>query len=1659
MSKNSSLNIADIESKIAGYRSFFDSTKEVNEQIFHQERLTSSQNAFLEILKEFDNYAKSNRNPEKNDETISKITSYIQNLDGIENEIRIEQEIRLSSNNSSKMSSIFHHGHSLTCPILPEKPKKTIFEKSNDFYFSQIDIENDFEEEAKAKLTDEEIHQKVNQIIAQEKSPKPNSEAFVLFSILSNLAAKNNYQNLILKKESSKDDPHKDLFFQVSIKGSSSKEREKIVRVARSKDGDFAIFSRSHDRNFYEAKENSGALFNKVLKEIYLNSDLKHLILSTKLCKIANGFYIDESGKVVTYEPDKESLTVIEPHNLSKSDCKIIENEVDLESIYQLLTDDSYQKATQAEVLGNKLRLISPKNTDSCKKSFALANNSGLIQIYQKLPSGIFDIAKNSDQILEFAKNLEYDLKEILIFTSFSSALKGNWDLLNKVSLDHRITKKSIIEHINSCILTSDSNPFDINFLAKIAANVPSLNYHVTKLTIENRSHFLPQIIYGHLEPNPYAFSFVIKLFSRHPNFLDSDHEKDEQIYHHHVQESLGFITHCIVNSRDIDFDQEKFANEEDFFISYTNCLSRFTRQILLPNQQDISGLINVIHRSFLRLIELAPSAALPKSNGHLVFPLITKILNSFSHQSKIGFLLQDLMIKALKNAKIDKNSTEFTVIILKICSALIKQGDFSQESIVAFKQLIEACKHNENLVNLVEISLSQLFCATDNEKERVAAFQNFSIQERLSALSVLDFHSNSLDHHPDLSASKALSVSPTYLEHSEFSSFLRSTRRELNLLSVDLSSPNKNQKIAKLIRTLENKYQHSKVDLVTFAQTFFDYENFITKTIITNQDGKVLYRIGDSIYDFVAMPIRYFFAQEPAMLEFLLSEIEILNVAAQDHGLNLNSLDDVSILNRLKPRIKSAIKKIVNHIHQNNPNHPYLTFLKGFNQSSEDEMLSCAETFLEDNHPNQFILKSSEKTLTVKLAPDFVTYQSNYQIEILKLESAPSNPLATLQVSGSISVNYVNNSKITNNSYIHSLKNRNLDIKISDSIRKFIALNASAQQFDDIFYDIVTDPIIANGLNSLCVDEKSRYHKISVSSHEEQFYIPRNSAGGFVFTVNHSNDRLIKSIILHEALYQYDVIQKSYYQISPFLTPANFKELAIRLDHLSKLCRSINVSTRPLRDAFCELRNTKFGKKSQIEEVRSAKQYNFKFRSIGKLESGKKLYLDENGRLLVNTSLSSLKLTPICHPQPHMIEKLPIEEVSPDFDLTFMAQHFDHQKKPFHRFCSTFKVKVRTIGTYQDVKNNIITIYQDSQGRRFKSIKKSSKIQEILDLDLEIQSQKLQKILDSFTQRAAIHEIFDPKKPQELIKNSNEVTIGKIQHLKTSKDKDPIEIRQITAKSCVKSPQKSFHIDRFAAIYTKTKQGRIQKSDLSNLEPDLRKIIFHCLDLSFDNIRLKKIYQLLEKNNSHDKKTVNLKPFNASKAHIFVKNGIKYALFKEDKSEDHHLMCLDYEKGVKKSKTGIIYDPDSIKLITSNLERKALFDDINPGVYLIYGEKHLHIKQEEYFNLTIKSFNISNFKKTTSQDQTIAIDSKLRILYKNPGEKDYNIATYSQSKKLIPYFYQCATESLIKLEDWKTHYINLMSKKQPSSKPRAKNIQKNKQQPSYITVEQLHQQ
>ncbi len=1664
MSKASRLNISDIEYKIAGYRSFFDSTKEVNEQILSQNDLTDSQSLFLEILREFDCFTQSNRNPAQNREVNLKVENYIESLDEIEREIRREQEKRLTLNSSSRLSDLFHNENSFNNPMQPEGRSKVASGISsidlmdrNILHSSQV-VNNKVD----SYSNDEQV--KVD-ITPHQRSSHLKSNASVLFAILSNISSKQDCPYFLGKKKASQINGHE--FFEINIKNSILQERQRSIRVM-FKNKDFFILSQSHDGVFREIKdlEMSDKILSKILKAIYLSSNVKSLVLDTQLYKIVNGFYIDQAGKLVAYDNDTKSLAVKSPHAVSGYDYRIIEDRdvVDLDSIYKLLININYVKSTKSFKRDDGTILITPKSQDKSRDKYGMVNNHGLMQIYQKLPDDSFVIANNSRQVIEFAKKLESDIKDTLIFDSFSGALRGKWHLLNKISTDSRITKDSIIDHVQLYLSSPKDHPFDINFLAKAAIAVQSLNSHISRLIVVNRSHFLPQIIFGFLDPSPESSSFVIRTFAQHSNFLDIDESNNnDQNYSVNIKESLGLITHTLINSRGLDFAKDGFVTDSDFCSAYTNCLSKYSKQLLSSRQEDIPSLSAAIYRSFSKLIEASTPPYSPDSSKHLILPLITRILSTFSHQPSLGLLIHRIMIDALSDSRIDRKSKGFTAIILKICASMVKSQEISKDRIKAFDRLIIASHHDSNLVNLIKISLNQIVSGHDSADSRADSFNKFTINQRLRTLSLLDCNPDNIAHYPNHDAAQVLRSTSSYLSHDELFCLIRNARREINLLPCDLSVTNKAKRIAKAIDNIESRYNLFNPNYINFNQSYLDFDRMITKTIITDHHDNVLYRVGDSIFDFIAAPIRHFFSQDPMMCEFLLKEAQSVNVSAQDHGINLDSKEDIYAIKRLASRLKVAIHDIVGHVYNKDPNHPYLTFMKGFNNTILTDIAAKTQSYLEDLYPSQFICNTSDETVTVRLMPKSVQYIANCHIDITKQDFVPNKILASLQARRLVSVNYLNNAKIISNNSVHSLKSYNLDLKVLDALQNYIASNADTQQFDDVFYDLITNPVMANGLASLFMDENSGFHRFNLSANEEQVYVPLNQDSGFIFTINRNSNRTIASVILHESLYTLNTKDNSLDIIAQHLTPQNLKDLMLRLDNVARLCHNINNNSRPLKDAFCELKATKFNKKSQIGDIRSTDRYKFKFRAIGKFKSGKKLYLDANGRIMVNTSLAKIKLAPISHPQPHLVTKLPVQEVSSDFNLTFRAQHFDHRKKSLQKTLSTFQVAVRKVGVFQDSKGNVVDIYQDRSGVRYKSILNSANLQEIFDFNISKESCEVQDIIDSFKQRALVHEIFNAKNPQPLTCDNSEVVIGRIENLSsTTRSAKTTHIRQVAANLAANNDKKPFHIDQFGVIYTKNKQNKIQKYDLTDLDQISKQAIVKALNLSVDNARLAKIYNLLEKNSNYDKVYVNLKPFNGNRAYVFVKNGIKYALFQDQITSDHHLMRLSHPKGVKDCGNIVISDPNLIKLITSQIEKQALYHNLQSATYLIHGANHLTIHQEKYRNLTIKFFKLSdvdeNITVNSSQDQIIAIDSDYRILHKKINSNDYHIATFQEAKKLTSYIYQAITRSVVKLDDWKHHYTALLSKKVTFSSKKATKLPAiaNNIIPD-ITVDNLH--
>lgn len=1738
MSKDQEIGIKQIESKLDTYRSFFDSTMEINQELFTNTTPTKAQKQFLQKLEEFDSFARLNRNPAATEESSSRATSLISSLDEIELQIRDEQQTRLSLDSSTRMSDLFVDEDSMIAPnasrikksldhsdILPVKQdiidhggvdeideSQIPYEESPLYYQTmspeelhlvaeqmrhldplpagQDPIDHDgidrmdelqvaYEEPPFSYQTAEELHLAAEQMRREKDSARVNKDSSVLFSILKALQKRPDCPEFLTRDFDQEN--YKGEYFQIKIpEGGDDHSQEKVIRVVRRKDGGFAMLTNNQQGQITEitSAETSRKIFTHISSLLYQSMPTKRVVAGVSVLKIANNFFIDETGKVASFNDNLDTLCSLSNSDIKTDDLMIVEDSsLDISNLYEMLIEGPFVKSSRV-ISSSDGKEIVCATADEINGNYALENKEGVIRILKRVEGSDSDyqLASSASEIIDFRQKMYTEIKDAVIFNAISSAKKGNWGLLKKAAADDRISKQDIIDHIEKYILSEKRHPFDIDFISKIAGNVKALSFNISKMMVKHRTYFLDQIIRESVSEKFDSYSFIIKMLSRSPSFLDVDDQSGKKHLHNEsLEKAFGFITDLLTNIRDFDFDGQAIYNEEDFYSSYSHTLNRYANNLLNLEGGQLETNVAVITDSFLRIIDSCRvSSVAASSNSYLFLNLVTKALSSFSHKPSLSLIIHGSMIDALSDSRLDRASPEFKAIIIKICASLLKNAQFSPDIVKIFRRLSIACAENIDLKNLIDISLSQIAARNQSHKDKTRYYKKLTNKKRLDSITQLDLFPKEVLIAPGMSSYQVLQYRPQLLSYDEVHTITSSTRRQLVDFSVDLTPSINKPKILKSLREIEAKYQSSKPDLINLSQTFVDYDRCFTKTIIQDESGQQLFKIGDSIHDFIAAPINYYFKEEQETRDYLLDQIKELDVAAQSHGHNPLSFTDQETLQKLKPRLRDAIRNVAMFVDKHYPMHPYLVFLKGFNQSAEGEMLGDTQAFLEQRYGEKYLCNSQQETITVKLSRAEVTYQSNCKIAITKQDFAPTAPLATMEATGSISVNYRQNGEITNNSFLHSFENIDLDLKVVDEVENFIAQNANCHQLDQILNDLITDPSSANALSSLIQDPRSEYKKVISSDGIEKIFIPRHGDQGFLVTVVRNGDRTISNVILDNGLfkynpkkynkeekdtdYDYSAKDHNFEQVTESLNPASYKELAMTVNKVKQLGQTINNISRPLRDAFCQLSSTKFNKKSSIGDVKKTSKYKYQYRKIGKLDSGKSIYLDENGRLLVNSSSTSTKLEPICNPPIHAIEKMPVDEVSANFDLTLKAQNFDLRSKTFSRFPQTFSVQVRKVGNYQDYKHQNYDIYQDRQGRYFKSMPNSSRIQEVLDLNNTAQASQVLNIITAFKERAHINEIFDLQQPNPLVTDSKEVTIDKIQYLKTSSnDKSRTPVREIRLQANTKSKEKSFHIDRFGEIYTKNTKGKLQKFDLQSLDQQSRSAVIRAIDLSYDNLHLTNIYQLLEKNNSAQKQPVDVKPYKCDTAHVFVKNGVRYALFKDDDSQDHHLMRLDYPKSVKTSKTGIITNPDQIQLITSQIHVKAIYDDLKKGTYLVNSAENLRISESQKGDITTKSFSLSNIDrniiKDSDKDLHLAIDSNYRILFKKPEEKQFHIADFRQAKKLKPHFEKCSKVSRVLLEKWKEYYFDNITKPKEPLTPEMIAAYKEK-----IAVKQLHQ-
>ena len=276
MTKDSMLKISDIEDKIAGYKNFFDSTKEVNEQVLLRDHLTDSQNHFLETLQKFDYFAKTNRNPARTPQISSQVVNYIDDLDKIEQEIKAEQERRLSSQSSTGLSDLFHHEMSVNAPLNPERKKFSTINSKNDSFYHQGVLEEENLAEIELRLKREDAEKRSAQIADQERYNHVKSNASALFAILKSLENQRKCPEFIAKQKANDDlKGYEGDYFEVKLTSVFGQDQEKIIRVVNLEDGDFAILCQSLDGVFRSISDRdfSDKIFGGILKAIYLSAN------------------------------------------------------------------------------------------------------------------------------------------------------------------------------------------------------------------------------------------------------------------------------------------------------------------------------------------------------------------------------------------------------------------------------------------------------------------------------------------------------------------------------------------------------------------------------------------------------------------------------------------------------------------------------------------------------------------------------------------------------------------------------------------------------------------------------------------------------------------------------------------------------------------------------------------------------------------------------------------------------------------------------------------------------------------------------------------------------------------------------------------------------------------------------------------------------------------------------------------------------------------------------------------------------------------------------------------------------------------------------------------------------------------------------------------
>ncbi len=820
----------------------------------------------------------------------------------------------------------------------------------------------------------------------------------------------------------------------------------------------------------------------------------------------------------------------------------------------------------------------------------------------------------------------------------------------------------------------------------------------------------------------------------------------------------------------------------------------------------------------------------------------------SVDHRGDAADVLSGIMPTISQLADTDRNKMKFVAAVIRTAIMYSKSSPDNYDAVIFANRLRDSGM--KDLGNLVEILHLDSVIANQDSDEQARQGCRIRLQQmdRDAALqSAFQAISHTLEDH--------LAIGPdtvyNRLLHNNDTIYLNAVGLNMYLnLKPDSRSA---AQILGIIDSIQSQFDNSKQNLLCLKQAIVDSPRSRV-SVIYDKDDNIIYTQEQGKYAFIANVLYHYLGSDADDFLQIAELTKFKSGESKDMEIALTSLIEALNQKRNSDDVSEGLRQKIDR---------YFVFLRGSCQANQD---FATNYLLGSRAFNNTSIPLAQPDSHIFIKDDAIEYQTT---GVLGYFSDNSDYRFSCMGATSLSVKYDSNCKFESQRCHYNVK------KSSESIDFLMA--------QDLYLSNATIYSLSNELMSVMVnpvDNKSLQDMMASDNAVQGLEVSNNKVTKLAIAIDDQGNQA-----------HFNISRNANGEMLRVLCDGNiYDEMGactnqeLNSDHYKKLFATFakvhqHSAKKPIMASFSELQSVRFGKKSKIGTMQEGG-----YRSIGRLKSGKSLYLDKNGMLFLSQSsmFGSFKYVAINAPADHQIDKLSALEIESQQFQRFSARHCDLSKQRFTGRAKTFSVEVKQIGIYRNAKNEEVQIYQDQQGRRFKSVAGSKSLQEIVDLS-QARYSEFASHVDRFNLKADIHKAF-----RFFGNDSSEEVSSKYGSLKTTPASElGVIFYNITIDG---QEQKSFNIDKFGSVYqTGPTRGRLQKFSLSQLEERDRKSISLVVNDCVAQKKLSTMYQMFE-----DCGYI----LDSEQGFKFQKENIEYSLVKD--SNGHcQIRCLDVAASV----------------------------------------------------------------------------------------------------------------------------------------------------------------